>query len=82
MQFQTEIDLFTLSKLCKKVLPPRNLLNQQKIIGYACILSLQKDAKNSEVRWFSMQRMTSIAFEVIFKQLAFAKPKLLKQAVL
>ena len=37
-QFQTEIELLSLTKLCEKeVSPPRNLLNQQKIDAYACV---------------------------------------------
>ena len=33
-KFRTEIGLLSLTKLCKNILPPRNLLNQQKIVAY------------------------------------------------
>ena len=33
-QFRTETELVSLPKLCKKVSPPWNLLNQQKIDTY------------------------------------------------
>ena len=34
-KFRTEIELLSLTKLCKNILPPPNLFNQQKIDAYA-----------------------------------------------
>ena len=34
-KFRTKIKLLSLTKLRKKILPPRNLFNQQKIDAYA-----------------------------------------------
>ena len=36
-KFRNEIELLSLTKLHKNILPHRNLLNQQKIDAYACI---------------------------------------------
>ena len=39
-KFRTKIELLCSTKLCKKISPPRNLLNQQKIeaCAYTCSL--------------------------------------------
>ena len=36
-KFRTEIELLSLTKLRKNILPPRNLLNQQKINAHVCM---------------------------------------------
>ena len=40
-EFQNEKEL-SLTKVCKNILPPRNLLNQQKIDAYGLIVFLHK----------------------------------------
>ena len=37
-KFWTEIELLRLTKLCKNIWPPRNLLDQQKIDAYAKVV--------------------------------------------
>ena len=39
-KFRTEIELLSLTKLFKNILPPRNLRNQQKIDAYAAKYNL------------------------------------------
>ena len=39
-KFRTEIELLNLTKLRRNILPPRTLLNQQKIDVYACVAML------------------------------------------